>query len=158
MRCDSKQCELDLALYGIQDVDEEYVYLSKKKVKRSILVDVSANYPDDGAIPLNSFFMPKEAALIMVRRMFIYFYKRSIPMADGGADFSYQKFWAMARLVETEWGNLLSPEYDSSWFLGGLKADVWEQEFRETMNGRESVAKHIDSFKKYTQRKTLHEQ
>lgn len=32
MRCDSKQCELDLALYGIQDDEEEYVYLSKKKV------------------------------------------------------------------------------------------------------------------------------
>ncbi len=134
MRCDSKQCELDLALYGIQDVDDEYVYLSQKKVKRSILGDVSADYSDDGAILLRSFFMPKEAALIMVRRMFIYFYKRSIPMADGGANFSYQRFRAMARLVEAEWGKLLYPEYDSSWFLGGLKSDVWEQEFKETMD------------------------
>lgn len=31
MRCDSKQCELDLALYGIKDVDGEYVYLAQKR-------------------------------------------------------------------------------------------------------------------------------
>lgn len=70
--------------------------------KRSILGDVSADYSDDGAILLKSFFMSKEAALIMVRRMFISFYKRSILMVDGGTNFSYQKFRAMDRLVEAE--------------------------------------------------------
>ena len=107
MRYNSKQCELDLALYGIQDVDNEYVYLTQKKIKRSILGDVSADYSDGGAILLKSFYMPKETALIMVRRMFTYFYKRSIPMEDGGTNFSHQEFRAIARLVEAEWGKLL---------------------------------------------------
>lgn len=114
-------------------MDDEYVYSSRKKVKRYILENVAADYSDDGTILLRSFFMPKEAALIMVRRMFIYFYKRSIPMADGRTNFSYQNFRTMARLVETEWGKLLYPEYDSSWLLGGRKTDVWEQEFKENI-------------------------
>lgn len=65
---------------------------------------------------LTSFFMPKEAVLIMARKMGIFLYQNH----NRGSLFETTKQEGM---------RLRNPGYDEKWFSNNKKAKVWEKEF-----------------------------
>lgn len=116
VRCTAKQCEEDLSLHRIIDMDNREIWTDDKKYKREDLMEVERIKVEEDEIILRIPFLIKEAAIIWVREAFIVIKK------DGTRE--------MREAVNEEWKKIANPGYDSHWFTGGKKVEEWKNEMK----------------------------
>lgn len=118
VRCTAHECQEDLVVYKIVDIDEEAIYTTEKKYLRSNLMEVEEIKIDkeNEDFILRVPFLIKEAAIVWVRECYVRIH-------DKGTRDMYEA-------AKEEWRKIMHPKYDTHWFTGGQKVEQWREEMR----------------------------
>jgi hypothetical protein len=114
VRCTAKECEEDLAVHSVTDIDEEFVYFVDKKVLKDKLMEPDAIKREDEEFIYRMIFFGKESAIVWVREVFV-------KIHEYGTKEMYEA-------VKEEWQKFCN--YDCKWFTGGQKVEEWREEMK----------------------------
>ena len=116
VKCTTEKCEEDLEYHVIRTDDENAIYTDDKSWKKSSLMEIEVIENEKEEIIVRIPFVIKEAALVWVRECFLYIKKHGTK--------------ELGDAVDEEWGKILRPKYDHTWFTGGKKVEEWREEMR----------------------------
>lgn len=116
VRCTAKECEEDLAVHKVTDIDDEFVYFAGKKVLRNMLMEPEAIKREDEEFIYRVIFFGKEAGIVWVREIFV-------KIHEYGTKEMYE-------VIKEEWCRIMHPYYDCKWFTGGKKVEEWRREMK----------------------------